>query len=326
VAGLAKFRLLPPPGIASMSGSMSTPSPSNAPPQGAGRAYFLLTLTTACWGGNAVFGRLAVGEVSPMLLVSLRWFGVVLLLAVFANKYIRRDWPVIRANIKFLFAMGAIGFAGFNSLFYIAAHSTTAVNIGIIQGAMPALVLIGAFLFYKTPVSRLQKFGVSVTFLGVIVVGIGGDLTRLTELALNRGDLMLLFACVLYSGYTVGLRNRPETSSLGLFTALALAAFLATVPLTLTEIATDQLIWPSADGWIIVGLITLLPSFIAQITFIQGVELIGPGRAGAFINLVPMFSSIFAVSYLGETFEIFHGVALVMVLGGIWLSEKGKVA
>jgi hypothetical protein len=36
------------------------------------RAYLLLTLTAACWGGNAVFGRLAVGEISPMALVTLR--------------------------------------------------------------------------------------------------------------------------------------------------------------------------------------------------------------------------------------------------------------
>jgi len=258
-----------------------------------------------------------------MLLVSLRWLGAVLLLLVFANKYIRRDWPVIRTKIGFLFAMGTIGFTAFNSLFYVAAHSTTAVNIGIIQGSMPALVLIGAFLIHKTPVSRLQKFGVAVTFIGVIIVGIGGDLTRLAELELNQGDMILLFACVLYSGYTVGLRNRPETSALGLFTALALAAFLASIPMTVAEIATGQHIWPGLEGWVIVALITLLPSFIAQITFIQGVTLIGPGRAGAFINLVPIFASIFAVGYLGEPFEIFHGVALTLVLGGIWLSEKG---
>lgn len=302
---------------------MSTSSQQSPVSHGTGRAYLLLTITAACWGGNAIFGRLAVGEISPMLLVSLRWGGAVLLLVIFANKYIRRDWHIIRAHFRYLIAMGTIGFTAFNSLFYVAAHSTTAVNIGIIQGSMPAMVLMGAFLFFRTPVSRLQKLGVSVTFLGVIIVGIGGDFTRLTEMALNQGDLIMLFACILYSGYTVGLRNRPETSALGLFTALALAAFLASLPLTAVEISTGQQMWPGTEGWIIVALITLLPSFIAQISFIRGVEIIGPGRAGAFINLVPIFASVFAVSYLGEPFEVFHGIALTMVLGGIWLSEKG---
>jgi drug/metabolite transporter (DMT)-like permease len=68
----------------------------------------------------------------------------------------------------------------------------------------------------------------------------------------------------------------------------------------------------------------LFPSFLAQTFFIQGVALIGPSRAGVFVNLVPLFASILAVSVLGESFEAFHAVALCLVLGGIWLSERGK--
>ena len=44
------------------------------------RAYALLVITTWCWGLNAIISRLAVGEISPMQLVTLRWLGVVLLL------------------------------------------------------------------------------------------------------------------------------------------------------------------------------------------------------------------------------------------------------
>ena len=61
---------------------MTTHAPDAA---ASGRAYLLLTLTALCWGGNAVFARLAVGEVSPMALVALRWLGALGLLAVFAQ-------------------------------------------------------------------------------------------------------------------------------------------------------------------------------------------------------------------------------------------------
>jgi drug/metabolite transporter (DMT)-like permease len=54
------------------------------------------------------------------------------------------------------------------------------------------------------------------------------------------------------------------------------------------------------------------------------VTLIGPGRAGVFVNLVPVFASILAVVLLNEPFEVFHALALALVLGGIWLSERGK--
>jgi drug/metabolite transporter (DMT)-like permease len=288
------------------------------------RAYVLLVATTLCWGANAVFGRLAVGEISPMLLVSLRWLGAVLLLAVFANRNVRRDWPTLREHLPFLAAMGVLGFTAFNALFYSAAHYTTAVNIGIIQGSMPVFVLLGAFLAYRSPVTRVQTIGVAVTMIGVIIVGIGGSLERLAALTINHGDALMILACTLYAGYAVGLLRRPAVSALGLFTVIAGAAFLASVPLTAAELALGHFQWPTPKGWVVAALITLLPSFLAQIFFIQGVALIGPGRAGVFINLVPVFASIMAVVVLSEPFEPYHAVALALVLFGIWLSERHR--
>src|SRR5690606_20713657 len=289
-----------------------------------GRAYLLLAFTALCWGGNAVFGRLAVGEVSPMALVTLRWLGAFALLLVFAQGRVRRDWPTLRRRLPFVAAMGALGFTVFTGMFYSAAHWTTAVNIGIIQGAIPVFVLIGAFAAYRTRVGWLQVAGVLVTMLGVAIVASGGELARLASLALNLGDVLMVAACVLYAGYTLGLSRRPLISPLSLFTGMAAAAFLSSLPLLLAEAALGRLQWPTPFGWIIVGLVTLFPSFLAQIAFIQGVSLIGPSRAGVFVNLVPVFASILALVVLHEPFRLFHATALALVLGGIWLSEHGK--
>lgn len=289
-------------------------------------AYLLLILTALCWGGNAVFARLAVGEVSPMLLVTLRWLGTLLLAAVVAHRQVRRDWPILRTRLVYVSAMGALGFAVFNAIFYVAAHSTTAVNIGIIQGAIPVFVLIGAFIAYRTPVTRLQLAGVALTLLGVIIVASGGSLARLAALAVNQGDALMIVVCFLNAGYTVGLRRRPPVSSLSLFLVMTAAAFLTSLPLTATEAALGRFQAPTADGWVVVALVVLFPSFLAQIFFIQGVKLIGPGRAGVFVNLVPIFASILAVTFLAEPFEAFHALALGLVLGGIWVSERGAAA
>lgn len=288
------------------------------------RAYVLLTCTALCWGGNAVLGRLAVGEVSPMLLVTLRWLGVLLLLAVFASQHVRRDWPILRQHWVYVSAMGALGFAAFNALFYVAAHYTTAVNIGILQGSIPMFVIIGAFVAYRSRVTLLQLVGVLITMIGVIIVAMRGDLERLLALAINQGDLLMLAACVLYGGYAVGLRQRPAVSALGFFTALAAAAFIVSLPLVAVEMALGQLQWPTEKGWMVVALATLFPSFIAQIFFIQSVGLIGPNRAGIFVNLVPVFAAILAVLFLKEAFQLYHAIALALVLGGIWISERNK--
>ena len=288
------------------------------------RAYALLIVTTWCWGLNAIISRLAVGEISPMQLVTFRWLGVVLLLLVFARRQIIIDWPVLRRHLPFLFLMGSCGFTAFNALFYVAGHYTGAINIGILQGSIPIFVLLGSLLILRHPISAIQGLGVIVTLLGVVIVASRGNLDELAVLAVNRGDLLMLIACFFYAAYSIGLTRRPSVSALALFAIMATVAWLVSLPLVAFE--TWQQGWsaPSPTGWFLVMLVTLLPSFVAQISFIHGVALIGPGRAGVFVNLVPVFASIMAVIFLQEVFELYHALALTLVLGGIWLSEIGK--
>ena len=288
------------------------------------KAYFFLILSTMCWGLNTIFGQLAVGEVSPMAVVMLRWFGVLVISSFFFRKYVSQDWPLLRQKLLYIFAMGGLGYAGFNGMFYIAAHSTSAVNIGILQGAIPIFILLGSYLIYKTKITLTQFYGVIATLVGVGIVGVEGSFQNLSELVFRFGDVIMLLACSLYAGYTIGLRQRPVSSAIGLFTLMAGVAFIVSLPLVGIEVLLDKFLWPTSKGWVVVGLITLLPSLVAQILFIKGVEIIGPSRAGIFANLVPVFGSLFAVFILGERFMLFQGVGMFFVLGGIWLSERGK--
>ena len=287
------------------------------------RAYVLLTTTAFCWGANSVLARLAVGEVSPMLIVSLRWLGVVMLF-FFVRQAIYRDWDKLKSHLPLLFMMGALGFTAFNALFYLAAHTTTALNIGIIQGIVPVFLLIGMYFVYRSPVSLLQGLGVIVTILGVCVVASAGNLDKLASLSINQGDYFMIIACLLYSGYALILRRFSGVSALSLFAVIAIAAFIASVPLSLVEVYLGSSQWPTRKGWIVIILITALPSFLAQICFIKGVTELGAGRAGIFVNLVPVFASILAVSILGEPFRGYHAVALILVIGGIGLAEIKK--
>ena len=97
----------------------------------------LLVLTTLIWAGHSIVGRLAVGEIGPMTLTCLRWALALAPILAAARPSLRRDWPVLRAHWLYLLAMGALGYTGFNALFYVAAHRTSALNLSIIQGAFP---------------------------------------------------------------------------------------------------------------------------------------------------------------------------------------------
>ena len=288
--------------------------------------HFLLTLTSIFWAFNTIAGRAAVGEVSPFLIVSIRWFFVSIILSILCRNQLKEIWKILSKRIKWLIIMGLFGFTGFNSAYYIAAHDTIAINLGLVQGTMPAFIIIIAWIWLQEKINFTQLLGVLITFIAVLVVVSSGNLTILLSLELNNGDIVMIFACTLYAVYAVGLRKKPEIGALSLLTFFAYVAFLGSLPGLLYEISSNQLILPGLKGCIILGVIIIFPSFLAQIFFMKGVEKIGPARSGLYTNLVPVFSSILAVFFLGENFEFYHLLSLSMIFCGIYLFEnKNKI-
>ena len=284
----------------------------------------LLTLTAIFWAGNALASRLAVGHISPFLLVFLRWVMVLAVLWPLYGRQVRAHWGDIRPRLGSITLMGILGFTGFNALFYTAGYYTSAINIGILQGSIPVVVFAGAFFMYRTRATLVQIIGVLITTVGVVVVATQGTPLSILEIGLNRGDLAMLAACVFYAFYTLALRNRPEMPGIVFFTLLALISALTSVPLLILEAVTIGLQMPTMQGWLVTLFVAIFPSCLAQLFFLRGVDMIGPGRAGVFVNLVPVFAAILAVLLLNEPFATFHAVALVFVIGGIWLAQRTR--
>jgi drug/metabolite transporter (DMT)-like permease len=289
-----------------------------------GRPYLLLTLTTLMWGGNSVASRLAVGHISPMVLTSLRWTGVCLVLVPLMAPQLAAARRELMPRWRYVFVMSALGFTSFNALMYAAAHYTSAINISIVQGAIPIFVLLGGLAWFGDRIGGLQALGTAVTLVGIVVIAAEGDLARLAGMAFNIGDVWMVIACTTWTIYTLGLRKRPNVSGFVLFTALACAGLVLSLPLLGYEIATGTALWPDAVGLIILLYVALMPSLLSQVFYMRGVELIGSARAGLFVNLVPIFGPLLAVVILGEPFHLHHALALGLVLGGIWLAERRR--
>lgn len=286
----------------------------------------LLTLTSLFWAGNAIASRLAVGQITPLSIVFLRWIMVMGMLWPLYGADVRAHWPVLRPHMPRIALMGSLGFTGFNVLFYLSAYYTSAINIGILQGALPVFVIAGAFLVHGTRSTPIQLTGVFITMVGVIVIATGGAPLSILDIGLNRGDLFMIIACALYAFYTVALRDRPAVPGGAFFTVLALVAAASSLPLLVIEAVMTGVKMPTLQGWLVAVYVAIFPSCLSQLFYMRGVDLIGPARAGVFINLVPAFSAILAVVMLGEPFAMFHAVALVLVIGGIWLAQRSRPA
>ena len=256
-----------------------------------------------------------------MVIVTMRWLLASMVLFAFARRQIVADWQVLKHHLPLVLFGGVFGFTAFNALFYLAAHHTSGVNMTILQGSLPIFVLLGASIVLRGATTRLQWIGILLTMAGVATVASQGSFETLMALSFNVGDIWLVIACMLYAAFTLTLRNRPKVSGIGFFSILAVAAFLSSLPLLGWEWLSADLQWPSVRGWEILAFVTLGPSLLAQLFFLQAVELIGPSRASVFTNLVPIFGPMIAIIVLGEPFHLYHALALVLVLGGIALAE-----
>lgn len=285
------------------------------------RAYVLLLATMLFWGGNAIAGKVAVGHVSPMLLTAARWGIAFAILAAFGWRQLAADWAVIRTRLGFLALLGTAGFTAFNIALYTAVLYTTAINVSIEQAGMPMLIFLANFLLFRQRATAAQLAGLVVSVIGIALTASHGDLTRLVELDMNFGDVLMLLAGVVYAAYTVALRFKPKIHWQSLMTVMTGAAFFSSLPFVAGEFVYGAGILPDARGWLVIAYTVIFPSILAQVFYIRGVELIGANRAGLFINLVPIFGTLLSIAILGETFHAYHAAALVMVLGGIWLAE-----
>ena len=288
-------------------------------------APLLLSLATLGWAGNTIAGRLAVGEVSPLVIVFMRWTIVFAILLMTKRKELPAALPKLKGKWPWVFMMGALGLSFFNTLFYIAAQSTTAINLGLIQCAMPMFILIGVTLILKTKLTFGQIIGTILTMAGVLLIISKGDFSLLVGLQINKGDWIMLGACIFYAGYTIGLQNRPDIDNMTMMTVFAGAAWVLSIPILLIEVTQGTAQWPATQlAWLIVLFISLIPSFMSQVFYMRGVDLIGPDRAGVYSNLVPIYSAALGVLILNEAFSLYHFLSITIVITGLTVISRSK--
>ena len=132
--------------------------------------------------------------------------------------------------------------------------------------------------------------------------------------------MVMLCACFFYSGFTLGLKNKPLIDPIVLMTYFSVSAAIFSVPLLIVEYYLGSTQVPATrTAWFTILYIAFVPSFLAQVFFIRGVELVGASKAGLFINFLPIFAAILGVLLLGERLYIYHLVSLFIVLLGVFL-------
>jgi drug/metabolite transporter (DMT)-like permease len=284
-------------------------------------AWGLLAAANLFWAGNIVLARGLAGQVPPITLAYCRWTGAFLVAVGFAWPRLKADLPAMIRHWKMMLVLSATGIASYNTMAYIGLTSTTALNALLLQSATPLIIIIWAYmLFRETPTTR-QTLGVLVSLGGVAAIAGHGSLEVLAHLRLNRGDLWVLAALVIYALYCVMLRKRPAVHPLSFLVGAMGVGSMMMLPFMLTEFAAGARIHGGVPSYLAIAYTAVLPSFVAYLFFNRGVELIGAGPAGQSLHLMPLFGSILAVLFLHERLEVYHCVGIAMIAAGIALAS-----
>ncbi len=293
------------------------------------RLVLLLTLPPLLWAGNAVVGRLMVGQVPPLLLNLLRWAVTLLLLAPLAWRTLG-PWAQIRQRWGYLLAIGLLGVGLFNSLQYLALVTSTPLNVTLVNSSMAVWMLIVGRLFFGERASGRQWVGAALGLAGVLIVIGRGSLQTLLAVRFLPGDLFTLAATIGWAGYSWLLARPPAHMRGSERPAWDWAAFLWVQVLFGVMAASvfsggEQLLGAAPVRWSLgvaaaLLYVSLAASIVAYRAWGLGVAEGGPALAAFFNNLTPLFAALLSALFLGQLPQVYHGVAFVLIVAGIAIS------
>ncbi|MDQ7970092.1 MAG: DMT family transporter [Oxalicibacterium faecigallinarum] len=288
---------------------------------------FLLTLAPIMWAGNAIVGRAVHEMVPPILLNCLRWSLAMLILLPFGHHLFTRTSPMWGAWRRFAL-LGLLGVGLYNALQYLALKTSSPINVTLVAASMPVWMLLIGSWFFGTTISPRQMLGAILSIGGVLLVLSRGDWHFLLSLRLVPGDLLMIAAAIIWSFYSWLLTLPKDPPALRAdWVAFLLAQVTFGVIWSGLFAGIEQLTDVQAIRWsgpLIAALafVAIGPAIVALRCWGLGVQRVGPTIAGFFSNLTPLFAALMSLAFLGEAPHLYHGVAFLLIVGGIVVSSR----
>jgi drug/metabolite transporter (DMT)-like permease len=298
------------------------------------RLALTLTLPPLLWAGNAVVGRMMVGQVPPLALNALRWTLATLLLLPLA-------WRVVgdaaqRARIierwPELAVMSFLGVGCYNALQYAALTTSTPLNVTLIAGSSPLwMMAIGAVCYGVRP-RRREWAGGALSLAGVLTVLARGQPSSLTQVRFVVGDLLMLVAVVAWAFYSWLLARppaslRPPRRPDWNWAEMLLVQTLFGTVFGWTAAGIEYQLTgatPQANAGVAIALLYIAvgPSLLAYRLWGAGVPVVGPAVAAFFANLTPLFAAVLSAALLGLAPQPYHALAFALIVSGIAVSAR----
>lgn len=287
-------------------------------------AYIGLIATPLFWAGNAVVARGVVHSIPPVSLAFWRWVLALLIILPFGLPYVRRQWPLIRQHWGSILILALLSVTTFNTLLYMAAQTTTAINITLINSTIPVMVALLAWLILGERTRPQQTAGIAVAMAGMLLVIAQGRLTQLSGFTFKSGDLVMVAAVAIWGVYSVLLRRQAlPLHSLTFLTVQIAAGTLILAPFYLADLLFGAGgFTPTLTQAPVFLYVAIFPGILAYACWNHAVLIVGPSVSAIFMYLVPVFAAILAWLFLDERLASYHLTGGLLILAGLYLTTR----
>ena len=288
------------------------------------KAYIMLICATLFWAGNFMVGKFAfLTNIPPMSLVFYRWSLVWLILLPFTLKEIIKSKEIILKNLPLLLFLALTSVGLFNSFTYLSLVHTQVINASLFNTAIPAIIILLCFLFKIEKTNKYQILGLIISVLGILSIITRLNLEVILSLNFNKGDLIMIGGVITWGLYSSFLKRK--TFTLPLLTLVHVLCSLGLIfifPQFIFEFSQGQKIDFDINLFYILIFLALFPSIGSYYCWAGAVSIIGANRAGIFLSLIPLFSTIMAIFFYNEQFQFFHLIGSILIILGLFLSNK----
>ena len=292
-------------------------------PRNLALAIVLLIASSFFWSGNFFSGKVAfLTNLTPFKLSFFRWILALLILLPFTYKQIIIDLDYYRKNIFLMIIISILGVTFFNSFTYISLRSSMVINSTLMASIAPVMMTGFSWLLFRTKTTKLQFAGIILSLIGAFSIILKGKLDNLYNLYFTSGDLWMIAAVISWCLYSVLLKKiDSKTSQLANLEVLIIIGIIFITPFYIFESVNSTFLPSSQLDFVIISYVAVFASIVAFFSWNKGVSIIGPNRASLFLHLIPVFSAVWAITFLDEKFAFFHIIGVIFILSGIILSN-----
>lgn len=287
----------------------------------------LAVLATLIWAGNFVAARALRQQVPPVELSFWRWLIASSTLLPFMIQLPREQWILIARHRRYLTLTGFLGVTIFNTLIYVAGHTTTATSLALLAIAAPVFMIALARVVEGEQITWWRALGMAVALAGVIDLITDGSLRELAAMGRHPGDLIMLAATLTFAGYSMLVRRRPPALT---GTAFLVGVFgsgtLLLVPAYLIDLGVQGGFALTGQAAAALCYIGVAASTVAYSAWNRAIQLIGAPRTGLIYYLLPAFTAAAAWLVLGEQATGLQVVSMLLIVSGVAVGSGPRPA